>query len=505
MVKTSYFVDPDADVSHELRLKLGYFDEVSNETYLGLSDADFRDDPYQRYALSALDRMQNHRTSIVASHVLDVISPEIEVTTSVYRHDFHRIWRKVNRFRGTSISSVLQDPEELANAGYYAVLRAESDSMTAAESVMIGPNDRTFVSQGVQSVASLRADTGPVEHRLQVGARLHYDSIERKHSEQGYVLSDGLLVPEATAPIVTAANSASSLALALHALDAITWGPLTLTPGVRLEAIQSESDDFIGDRTGSRTLAVVMPGAGAYYALTEELGVLAGVYRGFSPPPPGSSSSIKPEHSWNFEAGGRFTHSRARTELIAFVNDYQNLTDVCTVSNGCVDADLDRQFDAGEALIYGFEALSAYDAPAGDFTFPLKLVYTLTHAEFGSDFQSDDPIYGMVQAGDAIPYVPRHQLNASAGVEHALAGAFASLTFASAMREEAGQEPLDVAVLTDEQLVLDLGASVRPLSHLSFYFTLHNALDARDIVSRRPYGARPNAPRWLHVGMKLEL
>jgi hypothetical protein len=30
-------------------------------------------------------------------------------------------------------------------------------------------------------------------------------------------------------------------------------------------------------------------------------------------------------------------------------------------------------------------------------------------------------------------------------------------------------------------------------------------LNERDLVSRRPFGARPNPPRWLQVGAKIAL
>jgi Fe(3+) dicitrate transport protein len=35
------------------------------------------------------------------------------------------------------------------------------------------------------------------------------------------------------------------------------------------------------------------------------------------------------------------------------------------------------------------------------------------------------------------------------------------------------------------------------------YANATNLLDSHDIVSRRPFGARPNAPRWVMVGAKL--
>jgi Fe(3+) dicitrate transport protein len=104
MVKGSYMFD--ADTAHDLALKVTYSDELSNETYLGLTDPDFRDDALQRYAASELDRLRNHRTSIV---LIDLIDPSdtIAITASVYRHHFLRVWRKVNGFRGASLFEAL--------------------------------------------------------------------------------------------------------------------------------------------------------------------------------------------------------------------------------------------------------------------------------------------------------------------------------------------------------------------------------------------------------------
>lgn len=504
MAKASYVLDPNARVWNEFSLKLGYSDEVSNETYLGLTDADFRKNPYRRYAASTLDQMKNHRKAIVLSHLLDVPDSGLQVRTSVYRQDLVRVWNKVNGFRGASLFDVLRNPDDPSHAAYYAVLTGEADTSGNADTLMIGPNDRAYLSQGIQSTLSARPVTGPVQHRIEAGIRLHNDSITRRQSESGYQMIGGQLVSDGEAETVTSANVASSHALATHVTDAMSFHDLTLTPGVRMELIHSEVNDHLSGETKDALVHAILPGVGAFYALTHHFGLLAGVHRGFSPPPPGSDGHIEPEYSVNYEAGARYSRRALRAEVIGFFNDYSNLTDICTISSGCVSDNLDRQFDAGKAHIYGFEAHASHDIPLGNVTLPVMASYTFTRAEFQNTFVSQDPIYGNVEAGFEIPYIPRHQVNASVGVEGKLGGAVVGMTYVSPMREEAGKGPISEALHTDEQFLLDVGGRLHVYGPLLVYANVRNVLGAEDIVSRRPYGARPNAPRWIQVGGKVE-
>ena len=506
-VKASYVLDPRARERNEFSMKLAYADEVSNESYLGLTDADLRADPYQRYAASALDQMKNHRFSLVLSHHFD--SRRLKIETSAYRHDYARVWRKLNRFEGTDIASVLRAPDDPVNRAYLEVLKggdaaADAATGTGSDMLWIGPNDRTFVSEGIQSVSTLSFD-GPVSQRIELGIRIHHDQIARHHSESAFVMTGGNLVPANTATLYTAFETADSYALAMHVLDALTWHDLTLTPGVRVELIRSTLDDELHAERSAGFVPAVMPGVGAFYGFTPSFGVLAGVYRGFSPPPPAPTEETKPEYSVNYEGGLRYSKGKAHAEVIGFFNDYSNMTDVCTFATGCIGEDLDRQYDAGAAHIYGLEAYAAHEVPIADFRLPLNVSYTFTRGTFQNSFQSADPIYDNVQKGDEIPYIPRHQLSASIGLERGRTGAAIAANYVSSMREEAGSQPLAQALATDEQFWIDVSARVGLWGPLSIYANVRNLLNDAYIVSRRPFGARPNAPRWVQVGLKLEL
>lgn len=502
MAKFRHVVDPTSPVHNELTLKLTYSDETSNETYLGLSDADFRDDPYRRYRASANDRMQWHRTSVVAGHLVQ-FDPALSLKTQVYRHDLERAWNKLNRFAGgPPLEDILDDPTG-QRAIFYDVLTGEQDSATAQETLRIGPNHRVFVSQGVQTVARWRDTFGDVEQRLEYGVRYHNDSIDREHTEDGYLMQGGRLVADGNPTITTADNRAEAHAVAMHALDTVTLGAVTVNAGLRVEFIRTHFDDDLNDTAQSNSTRVLVPGAGIFYAIVPDLGALAGVYRGFSPLAPGQPDDREPETSTNYEAGLRYDARRTRAELIGFFNDYQNLTSICTISSGCVGGDVDTQFDAGAVRVWGLEAHARSDVKVGGGAFvPLLLSYTLTQSEFQSSFQSGDPQWGDVEAGDELPYIPEHQLAFGLGLETRRFGLSLNGTYVGEMREIAGSGEPEPGEVTDAFFTLDVGGRYRPSKSVELYATVQNVLDDEYIASRRPFGARPGMRRWARAGVK---
>jgi Fe(3+) dicitrate transport protein len=487
-------------VQHRFLLKLGFSDERSHETYLGLTDADFRAAPLRRYVASQLDLMQWHRTSISLTHRVEVAPWSL--TTTAYRNDFHRTWRKLNRFAQGALTDVLGNPNTPRNALFLSVLRGEADSGSDAETLFIGPNKRDFVSQGIESVFRTDFTSGPIAHTFEARARYHYDSITRLHSEDAFAMKAGRLESAGQSTSVLVNNVDDTHAVALSVSDAMRLGRLTLTPGLRAEFIASRTQDHLAHSGSRASTNVVLPGLGAHVAMTEQLGVLAGLYRGFSPPAPGLASSLS-ELSLNLEAGARWARRGERLEVIGFYNDYGNLTDVCTFSNGCLDEHLDRQFDAGRAQIYGFEAFAEKRWRFGAVLLPMSVTYTYTGTRLLSAFRSDDPSFGEVNEGDELPYVPKHLVNAMAGIEVWRVNASAQLTFIDRMREQAGQGALVGALTTDAQLVVDLHCGVKLSDWLEVYFDARNVGDSHAIVGRRPFGARPNAPRMLIGGLKL--
>lgn len=505
MAKGRLNTNRDSEVVHELRLKAGYSREHSNETYLGLTDDDFRNDPLRRYTASRLDEMDWDRTEVELRYLLEA-GKSLNVDVAVYRHDFQRTWFKLNGFEDpTPLEEVIASPDSGRRAVLYDVLTGQQDSSVAGETLILGGNAREFVSQGIQAIANHRTYGEGWYNQLQLGVRLHNDWIERDHSREEYLMRSMQLERNDTPISTSTHNRGEALALAAHVLDEFFIADLTLTPGLRAELISTEFTDFLADETSDNTQSILIPGLGAHYAITPEFGVLAGVHRGFSPVSPGQPDGVEPETSVNYEAGFRYSKERTRTlvEAIGFFNDYGNLIGECSFSVGCEEELVDRQFNAGDVWIYGAELVAAHSfALGGTWYLPSRAAYTLTETEFQTSFTSGNPQFGDVEEGDELPYVPQHQASVQLGVTNQTFALNTRLTYVGEMREEAGQG--DEGRTTDNYATIDLLTSYEFLDGFAGYGKVSNLLGTQAIASRRPYGARPIAPFMARLGLKYE-
>ncbi len=502
MLKGRLNSDLAGDVYHQLDLKLVYSREVSNETYLGLSDADFRADPYRRYRSSALDRMDLERLGGQLAYSV-AVGDDLDLGLTVYRHTMSRAWRKLNRFRGgPELLEILSDPTTPLNRAYYDVLTGAEDSASDPETLLVGTNAREFVVMGADAKARLAFDTGAVGHELRAGVRYHWDSIERNHYEDPYAMTAGDLTATGEPRVTNTRNRGTSGALAAFVAHALDVEGLTVRTGARAEVIDMALENLDTGAVADSDQAALLFGLGAHYALTPTFGVLAGVHQGFSPVAPGQAAGVDPERSVNYELGARYLDAEAGStaEVIGFYNDYSNLVTQCTLSAGCRPTDLDAQFNAGEVDVVGVELLAAHAFDLGPVALRLRGTYTFTHARFGTSFTSDNPVYGVVEAGDPVPYIPEHQASALVGVEGEVWGVDVTATVLDSLLEGAGAlngRESDAAVL------VDVAARYRPMDWLELSVRGENLTGAEPVVSRRPYGARPAKPLHVHGAMRV--
>ena len=509
-LKTSY--DFNGKYHQRLTLKLGYADEQSNETYVGLTKADFDADPYRRYAGSALDNMQWEHTQFQLTHTFEP-SLTSTVTTDVYRNEFSRDWFKLNSFAdGTSIEDVLKDPS--SNITRYEILTGATQSLPGEE-LYIGNNGRDFVSQGIQTKINLDRFAFGLSHQVEVGVRLHMDEIDRNHTQQQYAMQlDGSLVAADGAPLETSrVNKGEAIALALYIKDDIEVNDSTISLGLRSETIETrlhttEEDDVDVDILKKSTESVLVPGAGIFTQYTENFGVLAGVHKGYVATAPGQDGDVDPEQSINYEAGFRISGDYD-AEVVAYLNDYSNLKESCNASNGCSTAQLDSEFNGGEVLVYGLESnfKTELELQPG-LSLPFNVTYTFTQTEFQNSFEDLAGVFKTkgedVEKGDELAYVPKHRLNIKTGLQAEKWQLMLNALYQGEMRNDAGQGSISEADKIDAYVVLDLAANYQVSPELQIYSTVDNLLGEEYLVAAQPMGYRPGKPLAVHLGAKYQ-
>ncbi|MEX0914712.1 MAG: TonB-dependent receptor [Wenzhouxiangellaceae bacterium] len=515
---------------HALELKVQYADETSNQTYFGLTDADFEQNRNRRYGLSELDQMNTEHEQIIVSYT-GRIGDNLHLRGNAYYNDFERAWFKTEgidfdgspdaqNFSRTSWFNVIQAVNRGQSLGGFTAeeLQGMLDGTldTPEGAIELRNNSREYYSRGVQGEATVLFDTGALSHRLRVGLRYHEDEEDRLQRQSTYTQINGNLVLDDFGLLGNAGNRVEEAeALAAWIYDTIEVGRLSVSPGVRIEDMElsrrrfedrisrtddpsSRAPDNLRD-TRSNDLTVVLPGIGARYALTDELNLIFGVHKGFSAP--SSDPSADEEESVNWEAGFRYAGGLGSLEMIGFYNDFENLVGVCTISSGA-NCDVGEVFRGDAARARGLETRLATDwSTTSRFGLPLEATWTWTDSEFRSDL-ADTNFFGDVEKGDPIPYIPDHQFYISQGVVWQRWAGYLSLnyidevcTFASC----GAFEQTDSLTTIDASLHFDLTPTIQ-------LFGLAQNLNNEDgIAGRQPRGARPNLDRTFIGGLRIQL
>ncbi|TMP41331.1 TonB-dependent receptor [Pseudoalteromonas citrea] len=498
------------EFDHTFALKLSYSDEESDETYLGLTEQDFADTPYRRYAASQPALMETEHQQIMFSHYLD--ADDFKLTTRLYRNDYERAWRKLNGLLNQQLnkvdedlSTILSDAERYDSQ--YRVISGQQNSISPGDTTYylnMGTNDREYYSQGLQIDGRFDFDLLGFEHTLSAGLRYHEDEIERKHFEETYSMVAGMATDTGFGVRPQTQNVESTKAWSVYVEDQITVDALTLGVGVRGELMDMHHhDNQNANNFQDKTTRIWLPSVSGFYKLSEESGLLFGVHKGFVPSAPARSATEELETSINYEFGGRFNDGVTQLELVTFFNDYKNLTETCGQSNAGICGE--ETFSGGEVDVYGLEAQLSQSYPLNlHLEIPYSFVYTYTESEFKSDFDSVFPQWGTVQKGDSLPYLPTHQASFTIGLSSADWRITTAVKYVGDMEEVAGDGAVLSGFQTPSNITVDLSASYDINNYGRIYVKVDNVLDDTEIVSRRPYGARPSKPRQISAGFKYQ-
>lgn len=504
---------------HAVELKLQLANQDSNQSYLGLTDADFAGDAMRRYGLSEFDNIETEHEQVILRYSYDV-SANLSLSATAYNNTHYRNWFKTEGidlqgsaseadYSRTSWANVIN----AVNAGttidgvsaeqLQGILDGSVD--TPAGSLQLRSNNRDYFSRGIQFGGSWDGDFGGAMHSLRFGLRLHEDEEDRFQRNDAYSQTNGKIALDYLGSAGGAGNRVQSAqALAFYVHDEISVGNWTLSPGLRYEDIDQDRVRYTGGAARNfrdsreNSTQVWLPGLGVSYQLTANWSLLGGAHKGFTAPT--NSPGVDEEVAINYELGARFQDGSLSAEVIGFLSDYDNLLGQCTASSGsdCVIGDA---FNGDAATVAGLEALLSADlSPNSAYRLPLTLSYTRIDGEFDTAI-ADTDFFGTVEAGDPLPYLPENQLRVALGVE---AGRWATYLSANYVDDVCVRASCEEFERTDDSLTIDVSASYQLSAALNLFARAENLTNTHDIMGRQPYGARPNKERTLSAGLRFD-
>jgi len=479
----------------DLQLKLQRSFERSNETYLGLSETDFAENPNRRYKMSELDQMDNDHLGVSLNYGLEV-SDSTVMTANIYRNDFSRDW-----FKLSAGGSIIDD----ANNGDQTAQGILDGNIDIA-GLSYKHNAREYYSKGIDVNFDILFDN----HQIAIGARLHEDEEDRFQPIDVYDQINGeLLFSHINQP--SSSNNRVGAAEALSFWLTNQWQAnteLTVQMALRYEDVETTETRY-GDLNRQSIASSKlnntqdwMAGLSATYDFDYSWQLLAGVHQGFSPLGAGAVANEEAETSTNWELGIRYSDAEEFFELISFMSEFSNKEEKCSVGTPCSDGSTFGRFVTGEADISGIEMQYHNQLQVADLILPLDITYTYTKAEI-----TKTNLASSVYAGDQLRDIPENALSVRLGLETDSGWnhyAIAKYIDESCTQIGCNQSNSNLDK-TESLLVMDWVSRVALTDQTDLFIKIENVSDEQTIISRVPDGPRPNLPRTFSIGLEVEL
>ena len=502
--------------------------ETSNETYIGLTGVDFADNPFQRYAASSIDQMDNDYHRYIFTHTMQP-SSNMTITSKLYKTRYSRLWGKSGEMYvdpdgdggNTNNATVKFSNIDMQGncAGDTGIeLRAcniltNQTAMVANEYIKRSMGHRDYGMTGVQFVVN--HDIG--NHALEYGYRRHKDYRARNDSgfSQRYTVdANGTMKWLSTlgedGTQFTDGELKDTDASSWHLKDVIAAGAFTHTLGIRYE--DTEKNDGTNGTPGSSKKDIqdsaTMMAASTIYNMGGGQTMFVGFSEGHSPVDAGSAATIEPEKSDNYEIGFRKQTNNSYFEVIAFYNDYSQLIDSCLEANGCASGDSGSTTNKGAAEVEGIEfqyrlnnmfATPQMKGMAGHSSvrYPLMISGMLQSSEYTGGETS--------YSGNSIAYVPDFQLYTSIGMETndwsiALGAKYQDDTFTN----DANTYRTGKAFIFDLQAGMNVAVNSNGIKDARLFLNVDNLFDKVIVASEHEYGKRPNKPLSVMAGVKFD-
>ena len=478
-----------------LGFKLNAYDEISNSTYVGLTQKLYDTDP--NFNPVPDDRLKIRRYSTSATHQYNLNSKSV-LKTTFYAYQTTRNWQR-------------QD------------YRYSDDGTEIIVKNSTGNRNRTFEVIGLEPRLKLDFSVANFRNEFDAGIRIHS---ERAH-EQRINGETG----NSNTGVIRDDEIRSGKAISAFIQNRIFLNErLSLTPGIRVERFSYErniSRTRVTNAEGERIptdvdlrsgddLLEFIPGLGVSYVPNNSITLFAGAFRGFAPPRikdaitvtdggyEAVSVELDAEESLNLELGTRMEALKGVSlEATVFMMDFKNQI-IPTSESGGAATDLPK-VNQGQTLHKGIEGNLGFDLGrllGMKSALSMNIGYTYVNAEFSTDrFIKEVNVKGF-----RLPYAPqnlislRFRYSHPVGLSLGLNGSYVSSQFADNVNTVEGSPNGRTGLIPSYQ-IWDLSGQYQFHNlPLRGFLSVKNIFDRKYIVSRRPEGIKPGLFRQMMIG-----
>ena len=386
-----------------LLLKTSIFDENSNISETGLTQAEFEANPIS-LPFTADGRFNVRRYLGQATH--QVQFGRAKLTTNVYYTDvFRASWRQSG-----------ETEERIEEDEYADDFNCQPGATSYTQCGNQG-RPRNYTNFGVEPRLTVGYDLGGAVSRFDAGLRFHYEDVIRRRFVGNTPTSredDAELNQD---------NTIDTRAYSGFVQNQFRFGKVILTPAIRIERVnQTIANRFPGEEaTLDQAYTQYLPGLGFSVLTSDNTTLFAGVHRGFAPPRPADVYGVEagqsvvlvdPETNWSYEVGVRTQPATGVSfEATAFRMDFGNEVIEAPASSG------QRFINGGRTTHQGIEfggnlSLGALSRSRDDLSFNAAVTYLPT-ARF-----NDDDERGVDVAGNRLPYAPKALVTLGATFAH---------------------------------------------------------------------------------------
>ena len=507
--------------AQQLTLRGNLFRERSQVTYSGLTEAEYAANPRQNpFANDAFDIT---RLGGAVTHQLGA-NPRRQLVTTAYSYAVNRDWWR----QSSNSAQRPNDRSDPACGGMANLATTCGNEGRLREYVVAGIEPRlAWQRLGARHLLQLDA-----------GVRLHHEVQERQQVNGSTPRARTVGAAGNANAGVVEDNRRTTLAHAAFVQARVVTGALTVTTGVRGEALRltrlnrrpvANGPEGVG---GATSLAALIPGVGATWAVRPSVTLFTGVHRGFAPPRPediisnstGGVVELDPELSWNSELGVRWQGRPGwQAEATLFDMDFANQVVAASIAGGTGaaltnagrtrhrGAELSLQAAAnGRGALRPFVELAATWLPVARYE-GVRTAYVGTG---GADVTGK--VYAeqnagatrtrVVVTGNRLPYAPEGTLTSTVGVRHRL-GAELRVELVAVGAQES--DPVNTRVLVADGQQGPLAGNAlwnvtanMPLGRtgLAGWVAVKNLTD-RTVVVDRSRGLLPGLPRLVQAGV----